>query len=149
MSTGAQNDLEKITQMAYSTVAVYGMNERVGLVSFPPDKQRMDKPYSDDTARLIDQEVREVVSTCYDRTLELLREKRDAVEALAQVRPGCAGRCRLCRAADECVAIGIHANDTCSFSRHQHVHSPFLCIAVVPVISRQRRSNPRGAVVPT
>lgn len=87
VSTGAQNDLEKITQMAYSTVAVYGMNERVGLVSFPPDKQRMDKPYSDDTARLIDQEVRTVVSKCYDRTLELLREKRDAVEALAQVPP--------------------------------------------------------------
>lgn len=85
VSTGAQNDLEKITQMAYSTVAVYGMNERVGLVSFPPDKQRLDKPYSDDTARLIDQEVRAVVASCYDKTLELLREKHDAVEALAQV----------------------------------------------------------------
>eukprot|EP00892_Ulva_mutabilis_P001410 jgi/Ulvmu1/1126/UM106_0043.1 len=84
VSTGAQNDLEKITQMAYSTVAVYGMNDRVGLVSFPPDKQRLDKPYSDDTARLIDQEVRAVVSSCYDATLNLLREKREAVEALAQ-----------------------------------------------------------------
>lgn len=57
ISTGAVNDLERITQMAYSQVAVYGMNERVGLVSFRMDREAFDKPYSDETARLIDEEV--------------------------------------------------------------------------------------------
>lgn len=59
ISTGAVNDLERVTQMAYSQVAVYGMNERVGLVSFRMDREAFDKPYSDETARLIDEEVRE------------------------------------------------------------------------------------------
>ena len=86
ISTGAQNDLEKITKMAYSTVAVYGMNDKVGLVSFPPDSNRFDKPYSNETAQLIDSEARDVIAACYTRTLELLREKKDAVEALAQAR---------------------------------------------------------------
>jgi AFG3 family protein len=87
VSTGAQNDLQKITQMAYSSVAVYGMNARVGLVSFPPDNQRLDKPYSDETARLIDEEARKIIADCYEHTLALLRAKRAEVEALAQVRP--------------------------------------------------------------
>lgn len=89
ISTGAQNDLEKITQMAYSSVAVYGMNAKIGLVSFPPDRNRVDKPYSDETAQLIDREAREIIDACYQRTLALLREKKDAVEALAQVLPRC------------------------------------------------------------
>jgi AFG3 family protein len=71
--------------MAYSTVAVYGMNEKVGLVSFPPDQNRFDKPYSDETAKTIDQEARDIINKCYDRTLSLLQEKKDLVEALAQV----------------------------------------------------------------
>lgn len=58
ISTGAVNDLERITQMAYSQVAVYGMNEKVGLVSFRMDREAFDKPYSNETARLIDDEVR-------------------------------------------------------------------------------------------
>ncbi|GLI70800.1 hypothetical protein VaNZ11_015677, partial [Volvox africanus] len=56
ISTGAVNDLERITQMAYSQVAVYGMNEKVGLVSFRMERDAFDKPYSDETARLIDEE---------------------------------------------------------------------------------------------
>lgn len=84
VSTGAQNDLQKITQMAYSQVAVYGMNEKVGLVSFPPDSNRFDKPYSNETARLIDDEVRALINECYGRTLSLLRDKRPLVEAVAQ-----------------------------------------------------------------
>jgi Peptidase family M41 len=88
ISTGAQNDLEKITQMAYSTVAVYGMNAKIGLVSFPPNNNRMDKPYSDETANLIDSEARKIIQGCYETTLALLREKKAEVEALAQVR-GC------------------------------------------------------------
>jgi AFG3 family protein len=85
ISTGAQNDLQKITKMAYSTVAVYGMNDKVGLVSFPQDNNRFDKPYSDETAQTIDREARDIIFKCYDRTLDLLREKKALVEALAQV----------------------------------------------------------------
>eukprot|EP00887_Chlorella_sp_A99_P001432 scaffold8.g1432.t1 len=114
ISTGAQNDLERVTKMAYAQarlrgrapraalalapappascgppVAVYGMNPRVGLLSFPPEENRLDKPYSDDTARLIDTEaraplVRTLVTAAYERTLELLQEKRVLVETMAQ-----------------------------------------------------------------
>lgn len=84
VSTGAQNDLEKVTRTAYAMTAIYGFNPKVGLLSFPPDENRFDKPYSDDTAKLIDGEVREFVDQCYARTLALLREKKPLVEALAQ-----------------------------------------------------------------
>ena len=84
ISTGAQNDLERVTKMAYSQVAVYGMNPKIGLLSFPQEEGRLDKPYSDDTARIIDEEVRTLVATAYDRTLSLLNEKKELVEAMAQ-----------------------------------------------------------------
>uniref|UniRef100_A0A1D1ZYX9 AAA+ ATPase domain-containing protein n=1 Tax=Auxenochlorella protothecoides TaxID=3075 RepID=A0A1D1ZYX9_AUXPR len=84
ISTGAQNDLERVTKMAYAQVAVYGMNDAVGLVSFPQEEGAFNKPYSDDTARLIDGEVRALVAGAYRRTLALLEEKRGAVEAMAQ-----------------------------------------------------------------
>jgi AFG3 family protein len=83
ISTGAQNDLERVTRMAYSQVAVYGMNEAVGLLSFPPEEGRLQNPYSEATARLIDGEVRSLVDAAYARTLGLLRERRGLVEAMA------------------------------------------------------------------
>ena len=58
LAAGAQNDLERITKMAYAQVALYGMNEKVGLVSFPSEEGQLSKPYSDETAQLIDQEAR-------------------------------------------------------------------------------------------
>ena len=84
VSTGAQNDLEKVTRAAYARVAIYGMNPRVGLLSFPPDDNRLDKPYSQETAAMIDDEVRLLVAAAYERTLALLRERLPLVEALAQ-----------------------------------------------------------------
>jgi AFG3 family protein len=84
ISTGAQNDLEKVTQMAYNTVAVYGMNEKIGLLSFPKDEQSLKSPYSEDTARMIDEEVRLLVDTAYKRTVALVKEKKHLVEAMAQ-----------------------------------------------------------------
>eukprot|EP00879_Flechtneria_rotunda_P003123 GHRR01003344.1.p1 GENE.GHRR01003344.1~~GHRR01003344.1.p1 ORF type:complete len:711 (+),score=231.43 GHRR01003344.1:1158-3290(+) len=84
ISTGAQNDLEKVTQMAYAQISVYGMNERVGLVSFPPRQEAFDKPYSQETAQLIDQEVRAFIDGAYQRTVALLREKKEVVDAMAQ-----------------------------------------------------------------
>merc|ERR1712046_123649 len=84
ISTGAQNDLQRVTQMAYNKVAVYGMNDKVGLLSFPKDQNELTKPYGNETATLIDEEVRDYVSKLYEKTINLLEEKRDVVEALAQ-----------------------------------------------------------------
>eukprot|EP00878_Enallax_costatus_P003021 GHUV01003219.1.p1 GENE.GHUV01003219.1~~GHUV01003219.1.p1 ORF type:complete len:432 (+),score=111.60 GHUV01003219.1:112-1296(+) len=84
ISTGAQNDLEKVTQMAYAQISVYGMNERIGLVSFPPRQEAFDKPYSQQTAQMIDQEVRQFIDEAYKRTVSLLREKKQYVESMAQ-----------------------------------------------------------------
>jgi cell division protease FtsH len=86
ISTGAQNDLERITKMAYAMVTIYGMNEKVGNLSFndPNNEYGFTKPYSDKTAELIDQEVRNLVDMCYKKTKELLNEKKELLEILAQ-----------------------------------------------------------------
>ncbi|HNG71959.1 MAG TPA: ATP-dependent zinc metalloprotease FtsH, partial [Chitinophagales bacterium] len=78
ISTGAQNDLQRITQLAYAMVTVYGMNDKVGNVSFydPQQDTTFTKPYSDETAKVIDEEVRKLIDTAYQRTLNLLTEKR-------------------------------------------------------------------------
>ena len=83
LCSGAQNDLERITKMAYGQVAIYGMNEKVGLVSFPSEEGQFSKPYSERTAKLIDEEVRNLVMNAYERTVKLLTEKKDLVEKLA------------------------------------------------------------------
>ena len=84
ISTGAQSDLDQVTKMAYSMIAIYGMNEKVGNVSFYGMQQdQFNKPYSDDTARLIDEEVRMMIDTQYERAQNLLTEKRDELNALA------------------------------------------------------------------
>jgi AFG3 family protein len=87
ISTGAQNDLQQITKIAYSMVSVYGMNEKVGNVSFYDANQgeyNFTKPYSDETAKMIDQEVRALIDKAYIRTKELLREKNEQVTKLAE-----------------------------------------------------------------
>jgi AFG3 family protein len=86
ISTGAQNDLQRITQLAYAMVTVYGMNEKVGNVSFydPQQDTTFTKPYSDDTAKVIDEEVRKLIDTAYQRTLALLTEKREQLNKIAE-----------------------------------------------------------------
>lgn len=69
--------------MAYQQVAVYGMNKNIGLVSFPPRDDQFNKPYSNETAKVIDHEVRTIIDTAYKRCLDLLTEKKDLVEKLA------------------------------------------------------------------
>ena len=84
ISTGAQSDLDQVTKMAYSMVAIYGMNEKVGNVSFYGMQQdQYSKPYSDDTARLIDQECRKMIDQQYDRAQSLLEEKNKELHLLA------------------------------------------------------------------
>jgi cell division protease FtsH len=85
VSTGAQNDLDQITKMAYSMIAVYGMNENVGNVSFHGmQKDQMNRPYSEHTSSMIDEEVRIMVKEQFDRAKDLLSEKRNELEILAQ-----------------------------------------------------------------
>ncbi|HLK98162.1 MAG TPA: ATP-dependent zinc metalloprotease FtsH, partial [Hymenobacter sp.] len=82
VSTGALSDLERITKLAYSMVTMYGMNDVIGNVSFYDSKQsdyNFNKPYSEETAKKIDQEVRKIVDVAYVRTKGMLTEHRDAL----------------------------------------------------------------------
>jgi AFG3 family protein len=87
ISTGALSDLERVTKMAYNIVTVYGMNDKIGNISFYDSKQSehsFTKPYSEDTAKTIDHEVRQIVTQAYERTKALLTQRVDALEIIAQ-----------------------------------------------------------------
>lgn len=86
ITTGAQDDLKKVTQMAYAQIVQYGMSEKVGNVSFDMPQQGdmvLEKPYSEETARLIDEEARNMISNAFDRTFELLKKHKENVEKVA------------------------------------------------------------------
>ena len=84
ISTGAQNDLDQVTQMAYSMMTVYGMDDTVGNVSFyGMSKDSFTKPYSEKTGALIDQKVRELIESQYKRAQNLLKDKSKELEILA------------------------------------------------------------------
>ena len=86
ISTGAQNDLERITKMAYAMVTMYGMSEKVGNVSFndPQNEYGYGKPYSEKTAQMIDEEVRELINNAFERTVALIKDKRSELETVAK-----------------------------------------------------------------
>ncbi len=89
ISTGAQNDLERITKMAYAMVVDYGMSEKVGYVSFNMSREGNDspvfsKPFSDDTARIIDEEVKAIIDGVRQAARQLLEENRHLLDAMAQ-----------------------------------------------------------------
>ena len=86
ISTGAANDLQQITRIAYSMVTAYGMNKHVGNVSFydPTQENTFTKPYSEETGKMIDEEVRSIIDAAYQRTIQLLQEKKHEVEVLAK-----------------------------------------------------------------
>ena len=87
ISTGALSDLERITKMAYSIVSIYGMNEKIGNVSFYDSKAseyRTSKPYSEKTSETIDEEVRKLIGFAYERTKDLLTQRRPELEILAK-----------------------------------------------------------------
>ncbi|MCC6252930.1 MAG: ATP-dependent zinc metalloprotease FtsH [Bacteroidia bacterium] len=87
ISTGALSDLERITKMAYSMVTIYGMNKRIGNVSFYDPQQSeygFTKPYSESTAQAIDEEVKKIIENAYQKTKDLLTEKSNELELVAQ-----------------------------------------------------------------
>lgn len=85
ISTGALSDLEKVTKQAYAMVAMYGLNKRIGNVSFydSQGQQSFTKPYSEDTARVIDEEVSKMIEEQYQRAIALLSANKDKLEKLA------------------------------------------------------------------
>jgi len=86
ISTGALSDLQSVTKMAYAMVSVYGMNDKIGNISFydPNNENSFSKPYSEETGKMIDDEVRILVDTSYKRVKQLLQDKFDAVKIIAE-----------------------------------------------------------------
>ena len=88
-STGALNDLERLTKQAYAMVTYYGMSEKVGTVSFYDSTgsrgYELSKPYSEKTAELIDKEVKDLIQDIHDRTLRILTNNRAGFEKLAEL----------------------------------------------------------------
>ena len=85
ISTGAQNDLDQVTKLAYSMITIYGMNKNVGNVSFyQMGSDSFQKPFSEHTASMIDEEVRKLLEEQYKRCVSLLKARRQELEILAQ-----------------------------------------------------------------
>jgi AFG3 family protein len=87
VTTGASDDLKRVTQLVYSTIQTYGMNSRVGQLAYPQNDDGMpgDKPYSDSTAEAMDEEARAIVDAAYQRTIELIRQHKEEVEKVAKL----------------------------------------------------------------
>jgi len=89
ISTGALNDLEKVTKQAYAMVSYFGMSKKVGNICFydssGQNEYSFNKPYSEKTAEIIDTEVNDLIETSYQRALDLLSKNRDGLEQLAKL----------------------------------------------------------------
>ena len=87
ISTGALNDLERVTKQAYNMVAYFGLNERLGNISYYDSTGQQEfafvKPYSEETARIIDEEIKKLVDTAYQRALKILQDNKEKVDKLA------------------------------------------------------------------
>jgi len=87
ISTGAMNDLEKVTRQAYAMVAYFGMSEKIGNVSFYDSTENagfnLGKPYSETTAQLIDKEVRRIIDEAYDTARKVLKQNNEGFLKLA------------------------------------------------------------------
>jgi cell division protease FtsH len=88
ISTGALSDLEKVTKQAYAMISVYGLNDKIGNVSYYDSSGQSDysfsKPYSEKTAEIIDEEVKKLIDSAYKRSIDLLLEHREKLDELAQ-----------------------------------------------------------------
>jgi len=89
VSTGALNDLEKVTKQAYAMVAFYGLNDKIGNISFYDSSGQQEymlgKPFSEKTAQVIDEEISRMVETAYSRAKKLLVENREKLNQLADI----------------------------------------------------------------
>jgi AFG3 family protein len=89
VSTGALNDLEKVTKQAFAMVVYFGLNKKIGNISYYDSTGQTEyafqKPYSEKTAEVIDFEVRELIETAYERARKLILENKDKVESLAKL----------------------------------------------------------------
>jgi len=87
VTTGASDDLRRVTDLVYSIIRDYGMNPKVGQLAFPKDPNAGpgDKPYSDYTAETMDDEARRIVDEAYQRTVDLITEKKEAVGKVADL----------------------------------------------------------------
>lgn len=88
VTTGASDDLRKVTQIVYQMVQVYGMNDKVGQMSFPREEGafgQSDRLYSEATAEVIDSEVRAIIDEAYARTLALVTEKKEQIRLVAEL----------------------------------------------------------------
>lgn len=89
ISTGALSDLEKVTKQARAMVTVYGLNDKIGNITYYDSSGQSDynfsKPYSDDTAKIIDAEISGLIEEQYERAIKILTENRTKLEALADI----------------------------------------------------------------
>lgn len=89
ISTGALNDLERITKQAYAMVTYFGLNKKIGNISFYDSSGQQEysftKPYSEKTAQIIDEEVHKLVELAYEKAVKLLKDNKDKVDQLAQL----------------------------------------------------------------
>jgi len=89
ISTGALNDLEKVTKQAYAMVAFYGLNKKIGNISYydssGQNEYSFSKPFSEETARVIDDEIHKMVEECYNKAKVLLSDNRDKLNQLADI----------------------------------------------------------------
>jgi AFG3 family protein len=84
VTSGASDDFDKVTRMATAMVTQWGMSPKIGYLNYKDDEQRLHKPFSEETARNIDQEVRRIVDEAYKQCKDLLLEKKDQVHAVAE-----------------------------------------------------------------
>jgi cell division protease FtsH len=89
ISTGALSDLEKVTKQARAMVTVYGLNEKIGNVTYydssGQSEYNFSKPYSEDTARVIDKEISDLIESQYQRAIQILEENKDKLNQLADI----------------------------------------------------------------
>jgi cell division protease FtsH len=89
ISTGALNDLEKVTRQARAIVSVYGLNDKIGNITYYDSSGQTDysftKPYSELTAQTIDEEISKIIEKQYQRAIDILRKNKDKLIQLAEI----------------------------------------------------------------
>jgi cell division protease FtsH len=89
ISTGALSDLEKVTKQARAMVTIYGLNDKIGNVTYydssGQSEYNFSKPYSEDTAMVIDKEISSLIESQYQRAIQILEENKDKLNQLADI----------------------------------------------------------------